>query len=406
MDELFDAIVVGAGPAGLTAAVALASSGCRTAIAGPPFNRDPQRPDTRTTALLRASVQFLRNTGVWDLCEGSAAPLQAIRLIDDTGHIITAPEVTFDCREIGGEPFGYNIANTALVTALRQRAEQFGNLSVIETAGVAGLEPDQRQVTLTLEEGLILRTRLVAGADGRNSVCRAAAGIGTTNWAYPQKALAFNFEHSEAHENCSNEFHRPSGPFTTVPLPGRASSLVWVESPGEAERLIGLGEPDLASEMETRLHGLLGSIRLAGPRAAFPLSGMTVNRFAARRIALVGEAAHVIPPIGAQGLNLGFRDAAALADCAGSMVQSGEDPGSGRSLRAYDMARRGDVATRTIAVDLLNRSLISGFVPLRLARGIGLHLLSSIAPLRQLFMNEGLAPQRQLPPLMQRPAAY
>lgn len=399
----FDAAVIGAGPAGLTTAVALATAGCRTVIAGPRFNPDPERPDTRTTALLRASVQLLRNTGVWELCEGEAAPLRTIRLVDDTGRLLRAPEVTFDCREIGGEPFGYNIANIALVAALVARAEKLDNLSVIDTAGASEIVPDKTGAEITLREGQTMRARLIAGADGRNSLCREAAGIGTTKWSYPQKALAFNFRHGNPHDDCSNEFHRLAGPFTTVPLADKASSLVWVETPAEADRLIALSKTEIAAEMEARLHGLLGTVSDVGPRAAFPLSGLTVNRYAAHRIALVGEAAHVIPPIGAQGLNLGFRDAAALAECVSDALEAGGDPGGESTLRAYDRARRADVASRTFAVDLLNRSLISGFVPLHAARGLGLHLLNGVSPLRRLFMREGLAPQAGLPKLMQPP---
>ncbi|MFQ5626373.1 MAG: FAD-dependent monooxygenase, partial [Methyloligellaceae bacterium] len=191
---------------------------------------------------------------------------------------------------------------------------------------------------------------------------------------------------------------------TTVPLPGQKSSLVWVETPDEAKRLLGLSDEAIALEIETRLQGCLGHISNAGPRAAFPLSGMSVRRYAARRIALAGEAAHVIPPIGAQGLNLGFRDAAMLAQCAGAALADDDDPGSASALAAYDKARRNDVASRIFAVDLLNRSLISGLPPLQAARGLGLHLLDGIAPLRRAFMREGLAPQSGLPKLMQSPA--
>ena len=397
----YDAAVIGAGPAGLTAALALASTGCRTVIAGPPFNPDPERPDTRTTALLHGSVQLLKNIGVWDLCCEHAAPLDVIRILDDTGRLFQAPEVTFDSSEIGGEPFGYNIPNTALVAALLAHAGTLKCLDFIDTGAATDIAPDADRVQVTLREGRTFSARLVAGADGRNSLCRKAAGLKISSWSYEQMALACNFEHSEPHGNASNEFHRPSGPFTTVPLPGRNSSLVWVEAPDEAKRILALSDAAIAREIEHRLQGCLGTISNVGPRAAFPLSGMKVDKFAANRIALVGEAAHVIPPIGAQGLNLGFRDAAALAECAGAALGKDGDPGSGETIRAYNRARRVDVASRTLAVDLLNRSLISGFLPVQAARGIGLHLLGGVGPLRRLFMREGLAPQRGLPKLMQ-----
>ncbi len=398
---VYDAAVIGAGPAGLTVAVALASNGCRTVIAGPPFNPDPAYPDTRTTALLQGSVQLLKNIGVWDLCRPHAAPLEVIRIIDDTRRLLRAPEVAFDSAEIGGEPFGYNIPNTALVTALRTRADTMNELEFIETAAANQIMPEDEGVQVTLKEGRDFTARLVAGADGRNSSCRKAAGVKTSAWKYEQMALACNFGHSEPHGNASNEFHRPTGPFTTVPLPGRNSSLVWVETPDEAKRLLALTDTEIAQEIEHRLQGCLGTVSNVGPRAAFPLSGMKVDKFAAKRIALVGDAAHVIPPIGAQGLNLGFRDAAALAECAGAELAKGGDPGSKATMQAYNRARRSDVASRTLAVDLLNRSLMSGFLPIQAARGIGLHLLSGVGPLRRLFMREGLAPKTGLPKLMQ-----
>lgn len=402
---VYDAAVVGAGPAGLAAAIALASVGCRTIVAGAPYNCDPDRPDTRTTALLRASVQLLDNTGAWERCREQAAPMRTIRIIDNTGRLLRAPEVTFDCAEIGGEPFGFNIPNTALVAALRARAGEIPHLTLVETAGVTSIENRDNRGRLLLAEGEEITARLVVGADGRQSSCREAAGIGVNRWAYEQKALAFNFSHSEPHHDASTEFHRLAGPFTTVPLRGDQSSLVWVETPAEADRLLSLSSEAIARLIENRLQGLLGTIADVGPRAAFPLTGLSVNRYAARRIALVGEAAHVIPPIGAQGLNLGFRDAAALAECAGAALDQDGDPGSDASLRTYDLARRGDVMSRTFAVDLLNRSLMTGFLPLQAARGLGLHLLSRFSPLRRLFMREGLAPQRGLPKLMQPPAS-
>ena len=398
----YDAMVVGAGPAGLTAALALAQSGLRTAVAGPPFSPDPNRPDTRTTALLRASVTLLRNIGVWNQCQPEAAALDIIRIIDDTGRLARAPEVAFDSNEIGDEPFGFNIPNTALVAALYAHANTLSNLDVIETTAATKIEPHTEAVTVTLSEGRRISARLVAGADGRKSLCREAAGLSTTSWSYPQVALACNFKHSDPHNNASNEFHRLAGPFTTVPLPGDESSLVWVETAQEAERLVALPDEDFAAEIEERSFGCLGAVTSVGPRAAFPLSGMRIRGFAARRIALVGEAAHVIPPIGAQGLNLGFRDAAVLAECAQTGIESSGDAGSSAALSAYDRARRADVDSRTLAVDLLNRSLISGFVPLHVARGIGLHLLANLAPLRRIVMREGIAPQFGLPKLMRQ----
>lgn len=400
-----DLAVIGAGPAGLTAALALAGSGARVICAGPAFDSAAGDPDTRTTALLGCSVRLLENLGVWPDCVDSAAPLEAIRIIDDTARLVRAPDIEFRAQELGDAPFGYNVPNAILVAKLMQRARALPNLSLVDTGGATAVRPGPDSVGIDLKEGRTIVVRLAVGADGRRSLCRRAAGITTRSWQYDQTAIACNFNHGEPHANISNEFHGRAGPFTTVPLPGRSSSLVWVERPGEAKRLMTLPEPRFAEEIESRTHGLLGSVSAVGPRAAFPLSGLTADILARHRIALVGEAGHVIPPIGAQGLNLGFRDAAALADHVGNALADGRDPGDAVVLEAYGRSRRGDVATRTVAVDLLNRSLVSGFLPFQAARGLGLHLLNRLGPLRRLVMRQGIAPTTDLPALMHKRSA-
>jgi 2-octaprenyl-6-methoxyphenol hydroxylase len=399
-----DVAIVGAGPAGLTAAIALACNGAKAICAGPPFNPNPARPDTRTTALLRGSVQLLKNIGVWPYCRADAAPLDAIRIIDDTGRLLRAPEVEFRAAELGLEAFGFNVPNQSLVAALYRRGSEIKNLRLIETSGADAVKTALNAIHVHLSEQTAIEARLVAGADGRRSICRKAARIDTIAWGYDQSAMACNFEHSLPHGNVSNEFHHPAGPFTTVPLPGNASSLVWVERPAEIERLMGLGDESFQETLEGRLQGLLGSVTAVGPRAAFPLSGLTARRFARSRIALIGEAAHVIPPIGAQGLNLGFRDAAHLAELVGHALGQNADPGEERVLRAYNRARRSDVVGRTVAVDLLNRSLLSSFLPVQLARGFGLHLLNALSPLRHYVMRHGLDAESELPDLMRERA--
>jgi len=399
-----DVAIVGAGPAGLTAAIALACNGAQAICAGPPFDPDPARPDTRTTALLRGSVQLLKNIGVWPYCRADAAPLDAIRIIDDTGHLLRAPEVEFQAGELGFEAFGFNVPNHSLVAALRRRGSELKDLRLIETSGADAVIPASNAIHVHLAEHTAIESRLVAGADGRRSICREAARIDTIAWGYDQAAIACNFEHTLPHGNVSNEFHRSAGPFTTVPLPGNASSLVWVERPAVVERLMGFADDTFRETLEIRLQGLLGGVTATGPRAAFPLSGLTARRFARSRIALIGEAAHVIPPIGAQGLNLGFRDAAHLAELVGRALDRNADPGEERVLRAYDRARRTDVVGRTVAVDLLNRSLLSSFLPMQLARGFGLHLLNALSPLRRYVMRQGLDAESELPDLMREPA--
>lgn len=403
--ERYDAVVIGAGPAGLTAALALASVGARVACAGPLSPRSGgSRPDRRTTALMMASVRLLDRLGVWPACAGEAAALERLRIIDDTGRLLRAPDMTFEAGELALPAFGYNIANDALVAALRATAASQPGLTLFDVARVEAVEPDTEAATVRLSDGRSLAARLVVGADGKGSLARAAAGIGTVEWSYDQAAIACTFDHRLAHDHTCNELHRAAGPLTTVPLPGRRSSLVWVETRAEAARLMALEEDAFAAALHERLYGLLGDIGGVGPRAAFPLSGLTATGMARNRVALVGEAAHVLPPIGAQGLNLGFRDAAALAECMAEALAAGGDPGGPAAMAAYDRARRGDVLSRTLAVDALNRSLVSGLLPLQAARGLGLHLVQAVPPLRRFLMRQGVAPSG-LPPLMREEAA-
>jgi 2-octaprenyl-6-methoxyphenol hydroxylase len=394
----YDIAVVGAGPAGLAAALCLSRLGPRVALIGPP----PDRSDTRTAALFTGSVQLLRNLGAWEHCNGAAEALVAIRILDDMGALLRAPEVLFTAAEVGLDTFGYNVPNGVLAEGLhRQAVAASDRITRVETCGVTGLVVSPGHVEVHLADGSSLPARLVVGADGRNSVCRSAAQIGTRTWRYEQSALTCTFAHQRAHHGISTEFHRPAGPLTVVPLPGRASSLVWVERPAAARRLHELDDATFRAALETRLQGLLGPIGEIGPRGLFPLSGLTAEAAGRNRVALVGEAAHIIPPIGAQGLNLGFRDAAILADCVCDRLQKGDDAGTPEALAAYARARRLDIATRAWSIDMLNRSLISGFLPIQLLRGAGLFALKTISPLRRLAIREGLAPSFLTPRMMQ-----
>jgi 2-octaprenyl-6-methoxyphenol hydroxylase len=395
--------VIGGGPAGLAAALALARSGVETVMVTgvKPANT---RTDNRTAALFAGSVELLRNLRVWSACRDVSAPIFGIRLIDDTGGWLRAPEVLFRSSEIGLETFGYNVPNAPLVEALLAQALGVGGqlpLEVVSGASVEALSLSDTFVTLALSRGDTLAARLVVSADGRHSPGRAAAGIPTRSWAYEQAAVTCCLAHSRPHNGVSTEFHRPAGPFTVVPLPGDNSSLVWVERPDEAARLVGLNDDAFRTVLEERLQGLLGTVGEVTARQSFPLSGLTAETFGARRVALVGEAGHVIPPIGAQGLNLGLRDAATLADLVAEAIAAGGDPGADAVLARYDAARRRDVSSRIYTVDLLNRSLLSPLLPVQLARGAGLAALKAFGPLRRMLLREGVMPAGVSPRLMQ-----
>jgi 2-octaprenyl-6-methoxyphenol hydroxylase len=251
-----------------------------------------------------------------------------------------------------------------------------------------------------LDNGSQVAGRLVIGADGRRSLCRGAAGIATESRSYPQTALTFNLAHARPHHDTSTEFHTESGPFTLVPLPGLRSSLVFVVKPAEAPALAALTGAPLAHEIERRSHSLLGKITIEAGRGVFPLASEVARCFGQNRIALVGEAAHVMPPIGAQGLNLGLRDAATIGELVAAARREGSDIGSRDVTARYERMRRADVMSRGLAVDMLNRSLLSDFLPMQGARGLGLYLLDRIGPLRRALMREGVAPSASQPRLM------
>jgi 2-octaprenyl-6-methoxyphenol hydroxylase len=272
-------------------------------------------------------------------------------------------------------------------------------------ASVTRIAIDGGNAVLALSDGASLSARLVAGADGRRSICRASAGIGITERQYDQAAIATSFRHGLPHRDVSTELHKEQGSVTTVPLPDPlASSLIWVGSVGEIAQLMRRDAENFAEALGERLGGILGAVSDVGPRAEFPVAGLTADRLAARRTVLLGEAAHILPPIGAQGLNLGLRDAAALADCVSEALAHGADPGGEVVLEAYERARRLDVMTRTLGVDLMSRTLLTSLLPLQAARGLVLHGLNMLAPLRRAVMRVGLTPPTELPTLM-RPAS-
>ncbi|MFG1479570.1 UbiH/UbiF family hydroxylase [Xanthobacter sp. V4C-4] len=384
-DDRHDVVVVGAGPAGLAMALGLAGRGVSTALVTGP----DRGVDHRTTALLDGSVRILERFGLWAALAPKAAPLRDMRIADATRRLFRAPEVTFRSAEIGLDAFGYNIENDPLRLTLMDTAQNQPQLQIVRgSLATLTVEPDAAR--LSLDDGTQLRARLVVGADGRASTVRAAAGIGVATRAYPQVAFTAIVRHGRPHEDTSTEFHTETGPFTLVPLPGERSSIVCVVSEREALRLMALPDDALAREMETRASSILGRFEILPGRGAFPLAAETAERLTASRIALIAEAAHIMPPIGAQGLNLGLRDVAELVDLVAGAADAGRDVGAPELLERYARARRGDIDARMRAVDVLNRSLLSDFVPIQGVRGFGLYLLDRVGPLRRTVMRLGI----------------
>lgn len=380
--------VVGAGLAGQITALALARAGRSIALIAPKTDK----VDKRTTALMDQSIRFLSRLGLWSQIEPSAAKLSTMQIIDGTDRLLRAPTVAFRSSEIGLSAFGWNMSNETLNHALGEAISKESNIELID-ASAQDIEIDDNEARITLQDGEQIAATFLIGADGRQSKVRESAGIRARSWTYPQTAVVLNFSHTRPHGNVSTEFHTPTGPFTQVPLMGNRSSLVWVVTPEQARELSALSLEDISRRVEERIHSMLGTVTVEDNVQTWPLSSMTASRFGKGRVALVGEAGHGFPPIGAQGLNLSLRDIIVLTDLLGTLTGGPIPADAGAS---FDRRRRGDVVSRTLSVDLLNRSLLSSFLPMQVARAAGLHILSNVGPLRGLVIREGIEPGRGL----------
>jgi 2-octaprenyl-6-methoxyphenol hydroxylase len=392
--------VVGGGPAGMVAALALVQATATHTMRFALVTRESAAPATplpteaRTAALFRPALDLLDGVGAWADVRPASAPMAALRIVDRTAAPLRAPEVLFEAAEIGLPDFGSNVPNGPLAAALREavhRAVAAGRLIWYAGVTVTDIAHGADGVTLRLSTGATVTAALVVAADGRESPCRAAAGITAEARDTGQVAVTATFAHTRPHDNVSTEIHRASGPLTTVPLPGHRSSLVWMERTAIAERLLALDDAAFTASLQTHLGPLLGTVSDVSPRGRFDLAYVRAHTLAARRTLLVGEAAHAMPPIGAQGLNLSLRDVAAMAEIVGAALAAGRDPGGADVRAAYAARRSGDVALRMGAVEALNGSLLADSGLVNLARGAGLHVVRAVGPLRRELMRRGLA---------------
>ena len=345
--------------------------------------------DLRTTAFLTPSVALLRRIGLWDRLAPHATPLQVMRIVDAGGAQPVARLIRdFDASEIGDQPFGWNLPNWLLRREMSARLAEMDNVRFQPGTGTAGVVTRDEGAIVTLSDGRRIRARLLVGADGRNSPVRQALGIGVRTFRYGQKALAFAVTHEVPHHNVSTEVHRSGGPFTLVPLPDRdgkpCSAVVWMENGREVARLAALSPDAFEAELNARSAGVLGHLTLATRLTQWPIISQIAHRFTGPRTALIAEAAHVVPPIGAQGLNMSLADLSALLDL------SGDEPGHPDGLAAYDRARRPEAYARLLGIDALNRASQTGIRPLRDLRAAALGGLYGIAPVRRLMMRAGL----------------
>ncbi len=393
MRQEYDIIVSGGGIAGLSAAAAFGSAGYSVLCVDPTppvmAEADPAS-DLRTTAFLQPSVKVLEAAGLWDRFVPHAMPLQVMRIVDAGGQE-PEPRVSheFNAADISDQPFGWNLPNWLLRRECVARLEELDNVTFRPGVGTRSLTTRESAAIVGLSDGTSARARLLVAADGRNSPMRTALGINVQTTRFGQKALAFAVTHPVPHENVSTEIHRSGGPFTFVPLPDRdgqpCSAIVWMETGPEVLRLAALEEAAFEAAMDRRSCGLFGPLKLASRRTVWPIISQIAERFHGERTALMAEAAHVVPPIGAQGLNMSLADLAVLLDLA-----TQEGLGEPAMLSAYHRRRYPDVALRVAGVGMLNRASMLEAQPLRDARAKMLDALYSAAPVRRALMQMGI----------------
>lgn len=392
----FDIVVVGAGAVGAVAALTFQREGYKTCLVGPQNIAD----DGRTVALFQGAVCFLDAIGVWQKMAAESAPLEVMRIIDDTGNLFHVPPANFRAAELGMDAFGWNIASHTLLNILSETVS--ANPAITHIADTAALCTFGKEAAvLQTTGGILLEASLIVAADGRRSILRQQAGIEARIWKYPQAALTTILGHERDHRNISTEFQTRHGPFTLVPLSGRRSSLVWLTTPERSKELSEMTDEALARNIEEQAHHMLGAMTLGGPRATVPMTGLSTDSYIGQRLALVGETAHVFPPIGAQGLNLGLRDVANLRDILANAAERSCDIGHQNVLNRYQRQRKLDVGIRTSAIDSLNRLLLAQYLPADWLRATGLLAIANVSSLRKAIMRMGMRPYVNSPQLMQ-----
>ncbi|MCC6519765.1 MAG: UbiH/UbiF family hydroxylase [Tabrizicola sp.] len=402
MRETTDILISGGGVAGLTAACAFGSAGFRVICvdpAPPVTEAGAEGADLRTTAFLQPSIPVLDAAGLWSRLQPHAAALQVMRIIDAGGP---EPEARltkdFDAADISDAPFGWNLPNWLLRREMVARLADLPHVSFRPGTGFARMLPRDTEALVTLSDGVQVSAKLVIGADGRASPVREALGIAAKTTRYGQKALAFAVAHDLPHQNISTEVHRKGGPFTLVPLPDRdgrpASAVVWMETGPEIARLAALPVPAFEAEMTARSSGILGPLTLLTRRSVWPIISQIADRMSGPRTVLMAEAAHVVPPIGAQGLNMSLADLATLLDLAD---RHRDDPGCRDVTDGFHRSRHLEVQARVTGIDLLNRASMAGSPLLRDLRAKALDALYSARPVRQMLMRAGLGLGRSGP---------
>ncbi|ARE41517.1 2-octaprenyl-6-methoxyphenol hydroxylase [Rhodovulum sp. P5] len=390
-----DVLISGGGVAGMTAAAAFGSAGFSVLCVdpAPPVTEETaDGADLRTTAFLQPSLKVLKDAGLWDRLAPYATELQTMRIVDAGGKT-PAPRITrdFNASDLSEQPFGWNLPNWLLRREMVARLTELPNVEFRTGVGTKSVLTRDVEALVTLTDGTRVSAKLLIAADGRNSPVREAVGIGVRTMRYGQKALAFAVTHPEPHHNVSTEIHRSGGPFTLVPLPDRdgkpCSAIVWMEHGPEALRLASMPEAEFNAEMTARSGAIYGPLNLVTRRTVWPIISQIAERFHDERTALIAEAAHVVPPIGAQGLNMSLADTRVLLELSRAAPA---DIGNDRMLELYNRRRRPEVLARVTGIDMLNRVSMRGEPVARDLRAAGIAGLYSLAPVRKTLMRAGM----------------
>jgi 2-octaprenyl-6-methoxyphenol hydroxylase len=391
-------VIVGGGLIGLTLATACAGAGLDVTVID---REDPARMvgeefDGRTSAISFGSQRILAGIGLWDKIAPGAEPIREIRVADRDSPLF----LHYHHGEIGPDPLGYIVENRVLRRGLLARVRELPSLNHLAPAGAAGAERHAGGVTVTLADGGSVRGALLVAADGALSPLRRAAGIRTVEWRYPQTGIVCTVGHERPHLGIAVEHFLPAGPFAILPMTGDRSSIVWTEREALAPRILALDAAEFHAELARRFGDFLGRLEVVGPRWSYPLSLMHAARYSAERLALVGDAAHVIHPIAGQGLNLGLRDVAVLAELIVDARRIGLDIGNGEMLARYERWRRFDNTALAVVTDGLNRLFSNDIAPLAAMRDAGLAAVNRLPPLRRLFMRHAMGMVGTLPRLV------
>ena len=399
--ERVDVLIAGGGLPGLALAIALRQGlgpMFNVAVADPAFAREPAN-DPRASAIAAAARHLLQTIGVWDALAAGAQPILDMTVTDSRLNDVLRPVYLSFAGDIEpGEPFAHMVENRHLLAALNAKAREAG--VELRAVGVADFENKAASIVARLSDGAKISTRLLVAADGAKSRLRERAGIQTFGWDYPQSAIATTVAHERDHNGRAQEHFLPAGPFAILPLKDRRASIVWTETTDEAARIVALPDAEFLAELERRFGLELGDLALAGSRRAYPLGFSVARSFIAERLALVGDAAHVIHPIAGQGLNIGLRDVAALAEAIADAARLGLDPGSTQVLDRYQRWRRFDTMGMGVATDGLNRLFSNQSDILKVVRDLGIGIVDRLPALKELFIREAAGLTGQVPKLL------